>query len=558
MISRRKGGNTGNSTAVEKKRYELRGRTINSGEQSFHSPSVYTITNPQTPEPDNISDIVIPLIKSAAKEKDRTLVKSKSTRRTTRPVTPEMDDNSDGSDYDNSSTSGVSENDRQPNLPTTASSFTNDTTLNLVRPPISSASRMQPPVYTRDKLKEETYTEERLTLRSKKLTDKPSVWTGTHGGFSDAEMNKTSHYEEEKRTLRSTSRGEGSTLSHRHRQEPKENTVMPPVQPKSNFSFSDDDEEKRTPFQQKTGDFQSRHGGGDKMNHYSARNIEQKGKAVRKPPTTSFIHLAGTCMTFLVPALLALLLGMAAVFYISPESVLEVLNRGKFLLGPQVKKDLKGDFKNLTSVFTNQSPLMWSRSRRILELHLDKWKNNAEPAIILLAGAQDAEQTLLCLGTQLADIYSSSLNGNYTVISGSDWASGSNEEVKEYIDHNLSTGFQATTRAAVLHHIERLPAGSLLILYKYCDHETAVFKNVMLLLTVLLDDATLKKDMSLPDLEEKVRAFLIQKLIDSKTKLSHDGMDEDKFSGIWSRISHVVLPVFPEKNTMEQCSKKQK
>ncbi|XP_069837270.1 torsin-1A-interacting protein 1-like isoform X2 [Dendropsophus ebraccatus] len=604
MSSRKRAGNTGNSTPVEKRTYELRGRKINAPQPSYDSPSVSTITqtNPQTPEPvsEDISGFVRPEIKSTAKDSTvEPSVRSKSTRKAAKPVDPDMDDNSDdGSDYNNSGSSETSEHDRQSYVPPARSSVRQPSPLPtdysvsfLTRPPISagvtrkqSSYASQYTGYTRDKaksqyykeeawrddkeetsyhlkpeatrkdeLKEISYKEEKRTLRSTRIQSDRS---GTRGGFSDADEEEERTYYQPKRD-----RGEGSFAYPRHQQKPKENTMTQPNQSRLYVHSSDDDAEtvtKKNPYEQMK-DFRSGLGGGEKINHYSERNIGQKANIVKKPPTKSFIHCVGTCMKYLVLTLLLFLLGgLAAVFYTSPESVLEMINQGKlkFVAGPQVKKDLTVDFENLTRIFTNQSPIMWNRSRRVLERHLEKWDGNTEPAIILLTGAKDAEQTLLCLGTRLADVYSSSLSGDRIVISGSDWASGSNEKVKEFIDDQLSASFQGSARAAVLNRIEMLPAGSLLILYKYCDHETAVYKNVMLLLTVLLDDPTLDQDMPLTELEEKVRAFLIQKLINSKTKPSHDGMDEDKFSGVWSRISHVVLPVYSEKNVMGQCLKK--
>ncbi|XP_044158327.1 torsin-1A-interacting protein 1-like [Bufo gargarizans] len=338
----------------------------------------------------------------------------------------------------------------------------------------------------------------------------------------------------------------------RHHHQPKVNTETKPALPRQVIGFSDDEEEPATRPPRTAASFPIQ----NKMNHNPEKDVGQKGNLSRKP-RTHFSRYFAACMKYFVASLLvALAVGVAAVLYISPESVHKFTDQ--FLDGPEVRKGLKDDFGNLTSVFTNQSPLMWKRSRVILERHLENWKKNTEPAILLLTGARDAEQTLLCIGTQLADIYSSSLGGNYTVISGSNWASESSEVVKAHIDDHLSAHFQAKTSAAILHRLELLPSGSLLILYKYCDHESAVFKNVMLLFTVLLDEATLAKDIPLNDLEETVREFLINKLIDPETEnaASHDWMDRDKFSGVWSRISHVVLPVFPEENIPEQCVKK--
>ncbi|XP_044157725.1 torsin-1A-interacting protein 1-like [Bufo gargarizans] len=350
-------------------------------------------------------------------------------------------------------------------------------------------------------------------------------------------------YKETLETWRYPDRREESTRRHH---QPIVNTETQPVLPRQVIGFSDDEEEPATLPQRTAASFPIQ----NKMNHNPEKDVGQKGNLSRKPRTYFSRYFAGnsspgatTCMKYFVPALLVVLaVGVAAVLYISPE----------------VKKDLKDDFENLTSVFTNQSPLMWKRSRFILERHLENWKKNKEPAILLLTGARDAEQTLLCIGTQLADIYSSSLGGNYKVISGSYWASKSSEVVKAHIDDHLSAHFQAKTSAAMLHRLELLPSGSLLILYKYCHHKSAVFKNVMLLFTVLLDEATLAKDIPLNSLEETVREFLIKKLIDPETQsmASHGWMDLDMFSGVWSLISHIVLPVFPEENIPEQCVKK--
>ncbi|XP_066453522.1 torsin-1A-interacting protein 1-like isoform X2 [Eleutherodactylus coqui] len=582
MTSRRKAANPGNSSPAVR-RYELRDRTKNVVQYSSAGRNTTAERDPQTPEPGghgDISQFVRPVIKDPDTGKERKgraaeqNVKSKSTRTVTKPVEPDLDDDSSGSDYSNSSR--LSENDEQSHFPPTSSSsksFTvrqpspprqlekhtyaaDDTTSSLFRAPIRTS------VDDKDKPKyyiEETWRGSTKTRQFQSGSEGVEKETIQYQEKTKGQLNETTHYKEEREIRSRINRREEPIL---YQTPPKETTKAQLARSRAHFAFSDDDEEERTSFPlpqratQKV--FPSSLAEGDRIiNHYPEKKLEQKVN-IRKPPTRSFLHGAGTCIKYLILVLVPLIVASGAVLYLSPESVHNLVGQITFADKPQVKKDLKDDFEKLSSVFTDQSPLMWNRSRRILERHLENWKANTEPAIILLAGAQDAEQTLLCLGTQLADIYSSSLSGNYTVISGSDWVSGSNEQVKEYIDHRLSEGFQATTQAAVLHRLEQLPAGSLLILYKYCDHESAVFKDVMLLLTVLLDDPTLPKDIPPLDLEEKVRAFLIQKLIETNAKASHDGMDRDKFSGVWSRISHIVLPVYPEKESLEQCKNQMK
>lgn len=212
---------------------------------------------------------------------------------------------------------------------------------------------------------------------------------------------------------------------------------------------------------------------------------------------------------------------------------------------------LLGQMDKLKTRFPHQRSEFWTRSRIHLKRHLQTAQPTAPVNLILTAGVR-AERTLHCLAQGLASAFSFAVNASVLNIDGASAASQDSDQVKLDIDNKLQGAFEGDKPVAVIHRFEELPPGSTLIFYRYCDHENAAFKQTVLIFTVLLEDDEIPGKVHLNSVEEMVDDHLKKKFLTSSLPVSFDRMDLDKYSGLWSRISHLILPVAAETRVEHQ------
>ncbi|GAA6233857.1 torsin-1A-interacting protein 2-like isoform X1 [Lates japonicus] len=210
--------------------------------------------------------------------------------------------------------------------------------------------------------------------------------------------------------------------------------------------------------------------------------------------------------------------------------------------------------KKVEAQFPNQRAELWNRSRIHLQRHLQT-AQPTEPVSLILTAGLSAERTLHCLAQGMASAFSSALNASVLHIDGASKANQDSDQVKLDIDNKLQGAFEGDKPVAVIHRFEELPPGSTLIFYRYCDHENAAYKKTFLIFTVLLgEEEEIPAKIRLSAVEEMVDDHLQRKFLSHGHPVSFDRMDLDKYGGLWSRISHLILPVAAvEKMENEGC-----
>ncbi|KAL3047715.1 hypothetical protein OYC64_021821 [Pagothenia borchgrevinki] len=248
--------------------------------------------------------------------------------------------------------------------------------------------------------------------------------------------------------------------------------------------------------------------------------------------------------------------GGVGIYLMLALAVLCVAIAGQYFYEPEMPSQKKDErqidiflrqLEKVKTRFPNQREVLWDRSKIHLLRHL-LMAQPTEPVSLILTAGHGAERTLTCLAKSLAAAFSTSLNASVLHIDGASRASQDSDQVKLDIDNKLQGAFEGDKPVAVINRFEELPPGSTLIFYRYCDHENAAYKKTCLIFTVLLgEEEEIPAEARLCTVEEMVDDHLQKKFLSDGHPVAFDRMDLDKYSGLWSRISHLILPVVAER-----------
>ncbi|XP_047231096.1 torsin-1A-interacting protein 2-like isoform X2 [Girardinichthys multiradiatus] len=293
-------------------------------------------------------------------------------------------------------------------------------------------------------------------------------------------------------------------------------------------------------------------------------DIEKQMKKMRKKEKADVETIGPTTTQAELSEETGILGGSKRVFMAVVVVVLVAILTQHFLQSksPPQKNDLRQvevflkRMEEVKTRFPNQRAELWSRSEIHLKRHLQT-SQPAEPVSLILTSGFKAEKTMRCLARDVASAFSTALNASVLHIDGASKAGQDSDQVKLDIDRNLEGAFQGDKPVAVIHRLEELPPGSTLIFYRYCDHENAAYKKTFLIFTVLLgDEEEIQDKIRLSVVEEMVDDHLQKRFLSHSHPVSFDRMDLNKYGGLWSRISHLILPVAAEERIEHEGCKR--
>ena len=180
--------------------------------------------------------------------------------------------------------------------------------------------------------------------------------------------------------------------------------------------------------------------------------------------------------------------------------------------------------------------------------HLKSHHPPERPVVVMLSGQPGTGPTTACIAKHLGILYTKALGGpkhpiQPISVNGSDFVRRNADEAKTKLDDQLASGFDNSSKAAIIHRFDRLPACSILLFHSYCENDNAEYKEVAIILTVEFDESiAMETSSSFKDIDTHVGRHL------TRYWSACPDIQRDKKDAMLSRVANNVALVTEEQN----------
>lgn len=231
---------------------------------------------------------------------------------------------------------------------------------------------------------------------------------------------------------------------------------------------------------------------------------------------------------FLILAMVIVVISCASFYFLASSSKGDTAN-----LSLAVEK-FTSDLKNIENRYTNQSRRSWTIIKAAVKSSLFV-RNPKRPGVLLFASVDGAARTANCIIHKLTKTISS--NNVPFRINSEQFSYRDADETKKALDDKLQKAFTGDNQVVVIEKIDSLPPTSSLLLYGYCDTETAPRKDYVYILTV--DIPSSYSSGKIADNDGLVEDYLSERWRE---------LGKDQLGALMSRIANSIVFVKPDEN----------
>uniref|UniRef100_A0A0B6ZFX6 Torsin-1A-interacting protein 1/2 AAA+ activator domain-containing protein n=1 Tax=Arion vulgaris TaxID=1028688 RepID=A0A0B6ZFX6_9EUPU len=193
------------------------------------------------------------------------------------------------------------------------------------------------------------------------------------------------------------------------------------------------------------------------------------------------------------------------------------------------------DVNNIEKILYNQNKRLW-KTVKASTVHVLHGENSTYPVVILMAFPAQRAHISKCIAKKITSYYDI-VHGLTPVESTTDISQLENLQPalqKETLDKNLYSAFSSNKRKSFfIENLQLLHPEAALLLHGYCDNDNAPYKDVMIVLLLVIDDQDFV-DYNSADVENYLE------------QLWSRGLEVDKVKALLSRVANNVVTIEAE------------